>query len=65
VSKIKKNILEAQNTRTIWKFDSLKKKTDQLYGPPYIIVQEDEEQEEEDEEEEEAEPLCAQLQPAW
>jgi hypothetical protein len=28
VSKIKKNILVAQNTRT--------KKTDQLYGPPYI-----------------------------
>jgi hypothetical protein len=38
VSKIKKNILVAQNTRTIWKFDSLKKKTDQLYGPPYIYL---------------------------
>jgi hypothetical protein len=40
VSKIKKNILVAQNTRTLWKFDSLKKKkTDQLYGPPYTYYQ--------------------------
>jgi hypothetical protein len=36
VSKIKKKNLVAQNTRIIWKFDSLKKKkNDQLYGPPY------------------------------
>jgi hypothetical protein len=37
VSKIKKNILVAQNTRTIWKFDSLKKKLTNFMVHPILI----------------------------